>query len=170
MANKKIKKYKKNNSTMNVNSNESQLITKSDTNIEMINNNQHKSFYQDIYSSELNIPELKLSDFLYKDKVLYINNEYFSEKKGFIIFYAPWCKHCVKSSDLFIDLAMSNVNIFNFGAVNAENLEDKNDYLCVYANIKKFPTLKYIKSDGTLQDYEFEYKFDNLIYYVNTNI
>jgi hypothetical protein len=39
-----------------------------------------------------------------------------------------------------------------------------------YANVSKYPTLKYINHDGTLSDYKFEYNKDNLIYYVATNI
>ena len=73
-------------------------------------------------------------------------------------------------SELLLDLALSNINVFNFGAVNAENIEDGNDYLCIYSDIKKFPTIKYIKEDGTLEDYQFEYNIDNFIYYINTNI
>ena len=65
-----------------------------------INNN---SFYKDIYGEEKGIIELKLEDFEYKDKKLYIKNSYFSDKKGFIIFYAPWCTHCNAISNLLID-------------------------------------------------------------------
>jgi hypothetical protein len=73
-------------------------------------------------------------------------------------------------SDLIINLALSNINLFNFGAVNYEDLEEKNDILCNYADIKKFPTIKIIKEDGEIVDYKYEYNIDNLIYYINTNI
>jgi hypothetical protein len=72
--------------------------------------------------------------------------------------------------ELIQDLALSNINLFNFGAVNCEDIENKNDYLCMYANIKKFPTLKYIHKDGTIKNYNFDYNFDNLVYFINTNI
>lgn len=136
------------------------------------NNIEHKknNLYKDIYGIDKSIPELKMKDFIYKNKKLYINNDYYSSKKGFIIFYAPWCKHCVKLSELFIDLAMSNVNLFNFGAINGENIDDGNDRLCIYAKIKYYPTLKYIKDDGSLENYPFELNADNLIYYINTNM
>ena len=124
-----------------------------------------KSLYKDIYGNEKGIKELNLSNFNYKDKILSIN-----QNKGLIVFYAPWCKHCKKIANLLIKLALSNINLFNIYAVNAENLEDGNDYVCTYAGIKGFPTLKYILPDGTLKDYEHEYTQDNLIYFINMNI
>ena len=134
------------------------------------NNNKRNILYKNIYGIEKEVPELKLSDFIYKNKKLYINSDHFSDRKGFIIFYAPWCKFCNQLSDLYIELALSNVNLFNFGAVNSENIEDGNDYLCAYANIKQLPTIKYINEDGSLEDYKHKYTADNLIYYINTNI
>ena len=133
-------------------------------------NNQKIKLFKNIYGLDKGIIELTLKDFIYKNKNLYINNEYFSEKKGLIIFYAPWCKHCIKISDMLINLALSNINLFNFGAVNTENTEEGNDYLSIYANINRLPTIKYINSNNNLTDYPFEYNIDNLIFYVNTNI
>lgn len=133
------------------------------------NNNIKNNLYKNIYGDDKYIPELKLKDFSYKNKKLYIKHNNFSSNKGFIIFYAPWCKHCKEISQLFIDLASSNINIFNFGAVNCENTNEKNDYLCLYANIQYYPTLKYINDDGTLENYNYELNADNLIYYINTN-
>ena len=134
------------------------------------NKNLNKNLNKNFYGEKVGILELTLKDFKYKNNKLYITNDYFSEKKGFIIFYAPWCQHCKKKSDLFINLALDNINLFNFGSVNYENIEMKNDLLCLYANIREFPTIKYIKSDGTLEDYKYSYDADNLIYFINTNI
>jgi thiol-disulfide isomerase/thioredoxin len=133
-------------------------------------NNKKNYLYKNIFGKDKGVIELVLSDFEYKNKKLYIQNDYFEDKKGLIIFYAPWCEHCVKISDLIIDLALSNENLFYFGSINSENIEDGNDYLCYYANITKLPTIKYIKNNGLLEDYPHEYTSDNLIYYINTNI
>jgi thiol-disulfide isomerase/thioredoxin len=130
-------------------------------------NNIEKNIYKNLYGIELGILELKLKDFNYKNKKLYINNNYFNNK-GFIIFYAPWCKHCKNFMELIKDLALSNINLFNFGAVNCEDIKNGNDYLCANAKIKQFPTLKYIKKDGSLENYKYEYNFDNLVYFINT--
>jgi len=134
----------------------------------IINNN---SLFKDIYSIDMGVIELKLSDFTYNNitKKLYINNKYFENKKGFIIFYSPWCTHCKKISELIIDLALANIYLFHFGAINSENIKDGNDKLFVYANITNLPTIKYIKQDSSLEDYNFAYTMDNLLYFININ-
>jgi thiol-disulfide isomerase/thioredoxin len=136
------------------------------------NKNYNYTIYKNIYGDEKGIPELILKDFKYNklNNKVYINNKYFNEKKGFIIFYAPWCEYCRKLSDIMIELALNNINYFPIGAVNIENTKDKNDYLAQYCNIKDLPTIKYITEDLTLKDYKFEYTIDNLIFFINTNV
>jgi thiol-disulfide isomerase/thioredoxin len=126
--------------------------------------------YKNFYGENTNIIELKLKDFIYQDKNLYIKKNIFPNNKIIIIFYAPWCTYCKKISELMKDLALNNINLFYFGAVNYENIEDKNDVLCNYANISKLPTIKILNKDGQLIDYKYEYTIDNLIYFINTNI
>jgi thiol-disulfide isomerase/thioredoxin len=138
--------------------------------MKIIKKNNNKNLYKNIYGEEKDVPELILSDFIYENKNLFINCKYFSENKGLIIFYAPWCTFCKKISDLFLDIAVSNTNLFRFAAVNTENIEDGNDYLALYANINKIPTIKYINNDGKIVDYEYEYTYDNLLYFINVNI
>lgn len=134
--------------------------------------NNFNSVYKNIYGEEKGIIELTLKDFIYdkNKKKIYINNPYFNDKKGFIIFYAPWCEHCVHLSDMIIDIALNNINLFPFGAVNIENVEEGNDHVAIYSKIKQLPTIKYIDTDKSLKDYNFKYNADNIIYYINTNI
>lgn len=136
----------------------------------MLKNNNKNKLYNNIFGEEKNIIELKLKDFIYKDKKLYINHPNFKTKKGLILFYSPLCKYCYKLGDLIINLAHSYLNLFSIASVNCYNIEDGNDYVCGYAKIKKFPTIKYINEDGSLLDYPHPYEIDNLIYYININI
>jgi thiol-disulfide isomerase/thioredoxin len=128
------------------------------------------NFKKDIFSMEKGIIELTLKDFENNNNKLYIKNKYFKNKKGFIIFYAPWCKHCNKLSNVFIELALLNIHLFPFGSVNSENIEMGNDLVCSYENIQSFPTIKYIDTNGSLIDYKYEYTFDNLLYFINIHI
>lgn len=146
------------------------IIIKNNENKNKNENNNKTQLFKNIYGLDKGIIELTLKDFIKKKKNLLINNNYFEEKKGFIIFYAPWCKYCLKLSDLLIELALSNINLFNFGSVNIENIKDGNDYLAIYAGIKKLPTIKYIETDGSLKDYSYKYEADNLIFYMNSKI
>ena len=127
---------------------------------------------KNIYGINKGVIELTLKDFIYnkKNKKLYINNNYFSENKGMIIYYAPWCSHCVKLSELIVELALTNLNIFYFGAINIENVEDGNDHLAIYGDIHKLPTIKIIQPDKSLENYKFDYNVDNFIFYINTHI
>lgn len=133
-------------------------------------NIKKNSFNNNIFGEEKGIVELKLKDFIYKDKKLYINNPYFSRNKGLILFYSPLCKYCIKLSDTLINIALSHLNLFSIGSVNCFNIKDGNDYVCSYANITEFPIIKYINDDGELLDYPHSYQIDNLIYYININI
>jgi len=126
--------------------------------------------YENIYNLENGVLELTLSDFKYKNKKLFINNPYFSKNEGLIIFYSPWCKFCKKIAPTIMNIAIDKQNLFNFGAVNSENVKDENDILCNRADIVQYPTIMYIKKDGSLKKFKFKYNEDNLIYFVNTYI
>ena len=134
-----------------------------------MNIKKNNLLFKDIFGQEKGVLELKRADFKIKNKKIYINNDYFNENKGFVVFYAPWCKHCLEFSTILTDLALSYMNVFPFGSVNCEDIEGGNDFLCNEFDIIKYPTLKIINNDGTLQDYIHEYTFDNLIYYININ-
>ena len=125
---------------------------------------------KNIYGAQMGVPEMVLSDFKHVSDKLFIRNKYFSENKGIIVFYAPWCGHCQKLSNLIFDLAYSYMNVFPFAAVNCENLTDKNNKLCEYANIEKYPTLKYVTKNGSLEDYKNPVDTDHLIFFINSQI
>jgi hypothetical protein len=131
----------------------------------MLNNKIH--IFNDIYGPDKKVLELKLKDFEYINNKLYLKKNVFDEDKGFIIFYSPICKYSKNISNLIIELADYSINIFNFGAVNALNIIDGNDYVCNYENIKNYPTIKYLNKNRTLEDYKYEYTLDNLIYFIN---
>lgn len=133
------------------------------------NNNNYNSLFKNIYDINKGIPELVYSDFKYKkkDKKLYINNDFFKDKRGIIIFYAPWCIHCKTLAQLMFELAAEYVNLFYFGAVNIENSEDKNDILRIYANVTTIPKVMYINDDYSLSEYKYPLTEDNLIYFIS---
>ncbi len=128
-----------------------------------INNNE-----KNIYGSEKGIPELVLSDFIYKKNELFVKG--FPENKGLIVFYAPWCSHCIKLSNLMFDLAYSYMNVFTIYAVNCENIDKENDKLCYYAEIEKYPTIKYITPDGMIKEYTNHIDPDSLIFFINSQL
>jgi thiol-disulfide isomerase/thioredoxin len=134
------------------------------------NSDNSNSYLKNIYGINKGIIELKYKDFKIKNKKLYINNKYFTENKGLIIFYAPWCKHCKDISSDLIDLAFSNLNIFPLGAVNIEDTKNENYKLTKIANIIQIPSAMYISKDGSLKKYNYDIKIDNLKYFINMNL
>ena len=133
-------------------------------------NNNNSTYYNNIYGKNNGVIELKFKDFKIKNKKLYINNKYFNENKGLIVFYAPWCNHCIKMSDSLISISIDNLNIFPIGAVNIEDTKNKNFKLTKLAKVTQIPTIKYIDKDGSLKDYNFDYNIDNLRYFINLNL
>ena len=127
-----------------------------------------KDIYADIFTKESGNIELKLSNFHYNKKTKKLKCILPSFKdRGFIFFYAPWCKHCLKLSTPLSNLAIMNATVFPFGAVNSEDIQGGNDFLCNYADIEKYPSLYYVDMNGTLTPYLQEYVVDNFIYFIN---
>ena len=124
---------------------------------------------KNIYGIEKGIIELKYKDFIINKNKIKINNDFFNNK-GFIIFYAPWCKHCQDISTDLINLSNDNLYIFPIGAVNIEDIKNENHLLSKKAKIKQIPTIKYINSKGYLLDYNYDINIDNLKYFINMNL
>jgi thiol-disulfide isomerase/thioredoxin len=135
----------------------------------MDNNKEYSNLFKNLYDSEKGIIELINNDFEYKDKKLYIKHKDFINKKGFIIFYAAWCTHCIKLSDVMYDLQNEYINSLKFGAVNVENLNDKNDITAVNAKVSYLPHLMYINKDNSLTKYNFTINEENITFFINVN-
>ncbi len=132
-----------------------------------------KNLYEDMYGENTGIIELKYKDFTYnkKNNSLKCNHPLFKDiKKGIIIFYAPWCPHCVDMYDDIIELSINYMNIFPIAVVNIEDLKNKNDLLTSYAYVSKYPTMKVLNKNLILENYNNDLSKDNITYYINMNI
>jgi thiol-disulfide isomerase/thioredoxin len=125
--------------------------------------------YDDIYNSYSGVIELKYKDFKINKGKLYINNKIF-KYKGLIVFYSPLCTHCNTMSDEYSDIASVYLNKYPIGAVNCEDIDNKNDKLAKVAKINKYPIIKYINNKGLLKDYDTKFIKNNILYFININI
>jgi len=136
-----------------------------------LNNNKENHFlYKNLFHIDNGVHELVMKDFIYKNKKLYIQHKGFREKKGFILFYAPWCSHCKSFKKEYENIALDYIQNIPFGAVNVDNVIDKNDQLRIYADVSGVPTLFMIHKDGYLEEYKSDINYDNLLYQVNMNL
>jgi len=143
--------------------------SKNKNNIEN-NETNISSYSKNMYGINKGIIELKYKDFIIKNNKIFINNNFFDENKGIIMFYAPWCSHCKQISDYLIDLALDNLNIFPIGAVNIEDTKNENYKLTQKAKIIQIPTIMYISKDGSLKYYKYDITIENLKYFINMNL
>ncbi len=126
--------------------------------------------YRNLFNYQNGVHELIYKDFTLKKNKIFLNNNFFDKGKGFILFYAPWCSHCKKFKKEYEDLAIDYIQLFPFGAINVENVKDENDKLRAYAKIESIPKLKYINSGGYLENFESDYSYDDLLYFINMNL
>ncbi len=59
------------------------------------------------------------------------------------------------------------MNILNIGAVNVENVKDKNDIVACNGNVSTLPHLMYINDDNSLTKYNFPITEENIFYFLN---
>ena len=131
--------------------------------------NELLNYNKNIYNSNYGVTELKYKDFIIKNKKVFVKKDIYKDNHGFIIFYAPWCKHCKELAPKIIDLAISNLNIFYFGSVNIEDIYNDNHKLSHILDVKKIPTIYKLNKNGQLIKYEYEYSYENLNYYITMN-
>lgn len=134
----------------------------------MINYNKKdgSNFYKNLFHIDNGVHELVYDDFIFKHNKLFIQNKSFPNK-GFVMFYAPWCSHCKSFKKEYENIALDYIQNIPFGAVNVDNVADKNDQLRILAKVDGVPTLFIIHSDGYLQEYKSDINYDNLLYQVN---
>lgn len=127
------------------------------------------NYYKNLYGNDDMVIELKNKDFKYQKNNLIIKDKRFIQNKSLIIFYAPWCGHCKTIYDDVKDLSITNLNKFQIGAVNINDIKNKNYLLSDFLEIKSIPTAFIIKNKKLIQ-FNKDLNFENLFYYINMNI
>ncbi len=77
-------------------------------------------------------------------------------------FFAPWCGHCKSLKPEYEEAARRLAGKHKIATVDCTTEQD----LCATYKIRGFPTLKLIRSDGTITDYEDARKADALVKFV----
>lgn len=126
--------------------------------------------YRNLFNYENGVHELVYTDFDLKNKKIFLKNNIFDKHKGFVLFYAPWCTHCKHFKKDYENLAIDYIQIFPFGAVNVENVKGENDKLRAVAKVESVPQLKFINEGGYLENFQSEYTYDDLLYFINMNL
>lgn len=108
---------------------------------DVIELNMMKDF-QTIKSSDLNGAKVN---------VQFINPD-FMDKKGLVVFYAPWCPHCATLRPSLVKLAKITKGLYPVAAINTTNEEYGNNLLKDYFNITGYPSIKFF-NEGTFTDY-----------------
>merc|ERR1719247_2348008 len=72
-------------------------------------------------------------------------------KEAMVVVYAPWCQYCQAMEEEYAKLADSlDVPVYKFRG------DEERDFVSNEMNTKSFPTINFIKSDGTAVKYESE--------------
>ena len=109
---------------------------------------------------DTSVLELTYNDFKNKK----ITNPSFKNKKGLVLFYAPWCIHCKQMSDKWIDLAESFSDRFVISAINIDDLTVGNDKLLYTFKVKSYPTMFFVENNKLIP-YK-EKNIDNIVYFI----
>lgn len=124
---------------------------------------------KNVFSIRYGIKELKYKDFNITDTEKCINDSFFKKKNGIIIFYSHFCKHCVDSCELWVNIAINYMYKINIAAVNCYNVKDENEKLVPLLKINKFPIIKIVKN-GIIYDAEIKkLDYENISFLIETN-
>ncbi len=120
---------------------------------------------ENLYDATSGVEELNM--FSFTGHTL-IQNKRFKGKNGLINFYVPWCKCCQEMKDMWIGFATEFGNRFLIVAVNCERNFNYN--IGQWFNIKQYPTIKYIETNGTLHDYKGKIEKDAILEFISEHI
>jgi thiol-disulfide isomerase/thioredoxin len=74
---------------------------------------------------------------------LKLNNPYFRNKDGFILYYSPNCPHCVNFAPTYKELARRLKGACALGTVNCNDTLNGSNLLADFMSISGLPTLKF---------------------------
>ena len=124
---------------------------------------------KNVFSPRYGIKELKFKNFNITKGSKKVDDPIFKKKNGLIIFYSHFCKHCLDSSELWINIAINYMYKINIAAVNCYNIKDENEKLVPLLRIDRFPTIKIVK-DGNLYDADLKnITYENISFFIETN-
>lgn len=124
----------------------------------------------DLYTKQSPVKELKFKDFKYVNRKPVLKHKKFKGKQGMVMVYAPWCTHCKGMTDIWNELALQYNYIFPLGAINAEDISNRNHEITEDLSVKYYPTIYYVNRNGKLSKYKHEESRDELIFFISSKI
>lgn len=123
---------------------------------------------ENLYPSGSDVIELNLFDFDGKRLKYFAKVKKGKPKIGIIVFYAPWCVHCVYMKELLENLASQFKNRFNITAVNCEH--PFNYSLRWLFEISCYPTIMYFNKTGEVENYLGTCDKDGLLTFISSKL
>jgi len=124
----------------------------------------------DFYPKTSPVKELKYKDFKYVNNKPILIHKKFKGKSGMILVYAPWCQFCKGFTETWNDLAQQYNYIFPLGALNAEDIHNRNHEISSSLSVRSYPTIINVSKTGRLTKYRHDDSRDELIYYISSKM
>ena len=121
---------------------------------------------KNMFTNKSIITELIYNDFMFIKNKKILTKKSMENKNGFVIFYAPWCKHCKKKAKMWEEIGTLFQNKFFITSVNVENIKADNDLLRLKYNVRLYPSIFYVTKNGILHNYEGILDKDDIICYI----